>query len=83
MIAQLRHILLHDLPPKQCNITDVTSGSGAFYRSRTHDFIPGFSGVRIVHLSKYMSSRFNTNDVRFVFTLLSFGVHILVMSFVF
>jgi hypothetical protein len=30
-----------------------------------------------------MSLRFNTNDVRFVFTLVSFGVHILVMSFVF
>ena len=30
-----------------------------------------------------MSSRFNANDVRFVFTLVSFGVQILAMSFVF
>jgi len=30
-----------------------------------------------------MSSRFNTKDIRFVFALVSFGVHILVMSFVF
>jgi hypothetical protein len=40
-------------------------------------------GFVLFILSKYMSSRFNTNDVRFVFALLSFGVHILVMSFVF
>jgi len=30
-----------------------------------------------------MSSRFNTKDIRYVFTLVSFGVHILVMSCVF
>jgi putative Mn2+ efflux pump MntP len=39
-------------------------------------------GFALFILYKYMSSRFNTNDVRFVFTLVSFGVQILAMSVV-